>query len=59
MFARPGPQPLDEGGLYGGGNNAALAELRERLEALEARVDKRDRVFQRLLTLLGSDGPGS
>ncbi len=56
-LARLGPQlhedRLDDGGLYGGGG---LAELRQRLDTLEARVAKRDRVFQRLLTLLGSDG---
>lgn len=36
-----------------------LIELRERLDALEARVAKRDRVFQRLLTLLGSETHGA
>jgi general secretion pathway protein A len=39
------------------GEAAGLDELRQRLDALEARVAKRDRVFQRLLALMSSDGP--
>jgi len=35
-----------------------LADLRTRLDSLEARMTKRDRVFQRLLSLLSSDGTG-
>jgi putative secretion ATPase (PEP-CTERM system associated) len=63
-LARLGPQPFDAGALFGAGAQAgvtegALADLRDRLELLEARVAKRDRVFQRLLTLLSSDGQGA
>jgi hypothetical protein len=36
----------------------ATAELRQRLEALEARVARRDRVFQRLLDALSAYGAG-
>ncbi len=59
-LARLGSPLLDDGGLYGASASAgALADLRQRIEALEIRMAKRDRVFQRLLTLLGADGHGT
>lgn len=71
-LARLGPQLHDErldgqfglyngnggGGGGGGYDNGALIELRQRLDALEARVAKRDKVFQRLLSLLSIEGSG-
>ncbi len=67
-LARLGPQLHDERldgqfGLYNGNggsgyDNGALIELRQRLDALEARVAKRDKVFQRLLSLLSIEGSG-
>ena len=62
-LARLGPQPYEEAGLYGAPNGMSngagqLAELRQRLDVLEARVARRERVFQRLVALLGQEGQG-
>ncbi len=39
--------------------STAVAELRQRLDALEQRMARRDRVFQKLLDALGAHGVGS
>ena len=61
-FAAPGFAPLGAGlhadlheALHGDGvGGGALAELRLRIEALESRVARRERVFQRLLDTLST-----
>jgi general secretion pathway protein A len=67
--ARLGPQlesdRLESGRLESGRlesdqpGTGALAALQQRLDALEARVAKRDRVFQRMLNLLSTEGRAS
>ena len=62
-LARLGPQlrdeRMEEAHPLGGDRYASgMLDLSNRLDLLEARMAKRDRVFQRLLTLLSSDGSG-
>jgi hypothetical protein len=45
-------------GPHDGGGAAALAELRLRVDALESRMARRERVFQRLLDTLSAYGAG-
>jgi general secretion pathway protein A len=48
----------DGDGPHDGGGAAALAELRLRVDALESRMARRERVFQRLLDTLSAYGAG-